>query len=67
MKVADLTPEELKSIVREAVIETLSELLERDDEGELSEAFVQRVRASLSDSSPRLPAEEVANRLGLTW
>jgi len=55
------------AIVREAVLETLSELLERDDEGELNEVFVERIRASMSDASPRIPAEEVAKRLGLTW
>lgn len=62
---ADLTPEQLKDLIREAVLETISELFEGGDEGELQEEFVERLKASLADSSPRIPAEEVAARLGL--
>jgi hypothetical protein len=68
MKVADLTPEELRTLVRESVAEALEELLGDPDEGlELKEEVKERLRRSLDQAEPSLAAEEVAKRLGLSW
>ena len=70
-KVADLTTDELRSIIREAVLETLSDLLEDPDEGlELREEVALRLEASikaLEAGEPTISAEEVARRLDLDW
>jgi hypothetical protein len=53
MKVADLTPEELRTLVRESVAEALEELLGDPDEGlELKEEVKEQLRRSLDQAEP---------------
>ena len=73
-RVADLTIQEFKELIREVVIETLetlAEVLEDPDEGlELREDILQRLERSLAEvesGAKTIPAEEVAKRLGLSW
>lgn len=71
LKVADLTVDEFRKLVREVVIQTLSGTLGDPDEGlELRDDFVPELRSSLTDveaGGKTVPAQEVAARLGLTW
>lgn len=65
MKVSDLTVDELKKLIREAVDEKFKEILFDPDTGlELRDDLVQRLEASLA-SKERIPFEEVKERLGL--
>jgi hypothetical protein len=65
MKVSDLTVDELKKLIREAVDEKLKEILFDPDKGlELRDDIVQRLEASLA-SKERIPFKEVKERLGL--
>ncbi len=65
MKVIDLTTEELKKVIRDAVDEKLEELFFDPDNGlELRDEIEQRLNASLA-SKERVPFEEVKKRLGL--
>jgi len=65
MKVTDLTIDELKKLIREAVDEKLKEILLDPDNGlELRDEVEQRLKASLA-SKERIPLEEVKKRLGL--
>jgi hypothetical protein len=65
MKISDLTVEELKKIIREAVDEKFKEMLFDPDTGlELRDDVEQRLKASLA-SKERIPFEEVKERLGL--
>jgi hypothetical protein len=65
MKVADLTIDELKKLIREAIHEQFKEMLFDPDNGlELKEEMEQRLRASLA-SKERIPLEKVKDRLGL--
>ena len=65
MKVTDLSIDELKQLIREAVEETFRELLFDPDNGlELKEEIEQRLKASLS-SKERIPLEVVKERLRL--
>ncbi len=65
MKVTDLTIDELKKIIREAVDEKFKEILFDPDNGlELRDELEQRLKASLA-SKERIPLEEVKKRLGL--
>lgn len=70
-KVADLTVQELKEIVREVIIQTLSEMMADPDAGlELREEFIQEMRRSLAEveaGGKTIPVEEVATKLGLSW
>jgi hypothetical protein len=62
MRVADLTIEELRRIIKEIMDEKFRELLFDPDEGlELKEEIEQRLRASLL-STERIPFEEVKER-----
>jgi hypothetical protein len=62
MRVADLTIEELRRIIKEILDEKFRELLFDPDEGlELKEEIEQRLRASLL-STERIPFEEVKER-----
>ena len=62
MRVADLTIEELRRIIKEIMDEKFKELLFDPDEGlELKEEIEQRLRASLL-STERTPFEEVKER-----
>jgi len=69
--VAELTVDELKEIVQEAVEQKLSEMLGDPDEGlELREEIKARLRHSLEAErrgTRGIPAQEVAAQLGLEW
>ena len=69
--VADLTIEEFKQLVREVVVQTLSEILGDSDEGlELRDDFkveLQHSLAAVEAGVKTVPAEKIAARLGLTW
>jgi signal recognition particle GTPase len=71
VKVADLRIEEFRELVREIVVQALSEALIDPDQGlELREEFVEELQRSLATSragGKTLPAREVAERLGLGW
>jgi len=65
MKVGDLTTDELKRIVRDAVDEKFEELFFDPDRGlKLRDEVEQRLNTSLA-SKERVPFEEVKKRLGL--
>jgi len=71
MKVKDLSREELKALIQEAVKEALFELLGDPDQGlELQEEVKERLKRSLEriqQGERGIPAEEVAKRAGLSW
>jgi hypothetical protein len=71
MKVKDLSSEELKALVQEAVEEVLLELLGDPDQGlELREEVQERLKRSLErvqKGERGIPAEEVARKAGLAW
>lgn len=71
MKVKDLSSEELKALIQEAVEEALFEVLGDPDQGlELREELQKRLRHSLervNRGERGTPAEEVAKRAGLSW
>lgn len=71
LTVADLTVEEFRKLVREVVIQTLSEMLGDPDEGlELRDDLADEIRSSLAcvEAGGRtVPAQEVAAKLGLSW
>ena len=68
--VADLTIDELRAIIREAVIDTLHDFAEDPDEGlELSEEFALKLEASIKAveaGQPTISAEEADRLLGLS-
>ena len=70
-KVADLTIDEFRELVHEVVIQTLSEMMIDPDEGlELRDDFVEELKQSIADvkaGGKTVPAQKVAERLGLTW
>ncbi|TSA02467.1 MAG: hypothetical protein D4R81_04760 [Nitrospiraceae bacterium] len=67
MKISDMTPDELKELVKGIVDDRLRELLGDPDLGmELGEAARARLKASLA-STERLTGDEVAEKLGLRW
>ncbi|MCY3681111.1 MAG: hypothetical protein OXH16_06925 [Gemmatimonadetes bacterium] len=69
-KVADLTIDEFRELVQEVVIQTLSEMMVDPDEGlELRDDFVEELKQSIADvkAGKTVPAQKVAERLGLTW
>ena len=69
--VADLTVEQFKDLMREVVIQTLTEVLGDPDEGlELRDDIKVRIQQSLAAlraGEKIIPAEEVAANVGLTW
>lgn len=71
LTVADLTIDEFKRLVREVVIQALSEVLGDPDEGlELRDDFKLELQRSLADveaGGKTIPAHDVSGRLGLTW
>ena len=70
-KVADLTIDEFRDLVRAVVIQTLSEMLDDPDEGlELRDDFAEELLGSLATvetGSKTTSAQKVADKLGLTW
>jgi len=69
--IADLTVEQFKDLIREVVVQTLTEVLGDPDEGlELREDIkvkIQQSLAAVKAGEKIIPAEEVATKLGLTW
>jgi hypothetical protein len=69
--VADLTIDEFKKLVQEAVKETIQNMVSDPDEGlELQDELkvrMQRSLAALQGGDKTVPAHEVAARLGLEW
>jgi hypothetical protein len=62
----DLTKEELKAFVKEAVREALDEMLADPDEGKgLTEALEQRLLRSEQNKAANLKLEDVVEELGL--
>ena len=63
---ADLTVAELRTLIRETVLEVISELIEDPDEGlELREEFVEEMERRLESDRPTIPLAEAYARLGL--
>ena len=70
MKVKDLSRDELKALIQDAVEKALVELLGDPDYGlELRKEVQERLQHSLKQrgKGPRIPAEEVAKRVGANW
>jgi len=68
MKVRDLGVEEFKVLIQEAVEEKLEEILGDPDQGlELRKKVKERLRRSLSAKTSGIPAERVAEEIGLEW
>ncbi len=69
--VGDLTVDQLKALIREVVVETLSQLLGDPDEGlVLNDEVRDQLQQSLAEvaaGGKTIPARDVAARLGLTW
>ena len=69
--VADLTVDQFKDLVREVVVQTLTEVLGDPDEGlELRDDIkvkIQQSLAAVKAGGKIIPAEKVAAKLGLTW
>ena len=70
-KVADLTIDEFRDLIRAVVIQTLSEMLNDPDEGlELRDDFAEELLGSLAvveTDGKTTSAQKVAEKLGLTW
>ena len=70
-KVADLTIDEFRELVQEVVIQTISEMMVDPDERlELRDDFVEELKQSIADvkaGGKTVPAQKVAEKLGLTW
>jgi len=71
MRVADMSVDELKTLIQETVAQTLTELLRDPDEGvELREDFESALQFSLEtvrSGGQTVAAEHVAAKLGLNW
>jgi hypothetical protein len=71
MQVKDLTVEELKLLIQETVADTLQTLLTDPDEGNVLKPEVkQELLGSLTrtrSGERGVSAEEVAQKLGLSW
>ena len=68
-KVADLTVEEFRNVIRETVAQTLAELLSDPDEGlALREELNSELLAALKEPKAQYKtAQTVADKLGLDW
>ena len=70
-KVADLSVNEFRSLIRDVVIQTLTEIFSDPDIGlELRDDIVKRLQQSLNyvqSGNRTTPAQDVAKRLGLEW
>ena len=68
-KVADLTVEEFRNVIRETVAQTLAELLSDPDEGlVLREELSSELLATLKEPKAQYKAAQtVADKLGLDW
>ena len=68
-RVADLTVDELKGVIRETVAQTLAELFNDPDEGlTLRDEFNAELLAALKEPKTQYKtAQNVAEKLGLDW
>ena len=67
MDFSQLTPEQLRELVRGLVDDRLRELMGDPDLGlPLGEALRARLKQSLT-STERISGDEIAEKLGLTW
>jgi hypothetical protein len=67
MDLSNLTPDQLKELVRGLVDDRLRELVGDPDLGlQLGEALRSRLKQSLA-STDRVSGDEVAEKLGLNW
>ncbi len=67
MNISDLTPEELKELVKGVVDDRLRELLGDPDLGmELGETVRARLKGSLA-ATDRVTGDDAAEKLGLRW
>ena len=70
-KVADLTIDEFRDLIRAVVIQTLSEILDDPDEGlELRDDFAEELQDSLNTvktGGKTASVQHVAEKLGLAW
>ena len=67
MDLSQLSPEQLKELVRGLVDDRLRELVGDPDLGlQLGEALRTRLKTSLA-STERISGDEVAEKLGLNW
>ena len=68
-KVADLTVDEFKSVIRETVAQTLAELLGDPDEGlALRKELSSELLAALKEPKAQYKtAQTIADNLGLDW
>ena len=70
-RVADLTVDEFRDLIREVATQTMVEAFADPDKGlELRENMkvsLQRSLAALEAGEETIPAEQVAARLGLEW
>ena len=71
LKVADLTIDEFRGLVRAVIIQTLSEMLDDPDEGlKLRDDFAEELLSSLAaeeTGGKTVSAQKAAGKLGLTW
>jgi signal recognition particle GTPase len=71
MKVKELTVEQFKDLVQEAIEEKLEEMIGDPDLGlELREEIKEKLRSSLSArqaGEKGIPVDEVARQAGLDW
>ncbi len=71
MKVKELSVEQLKALIQEAVEEKLQEILGDPDQGlELREEVKERLRHSLAameSGNEGIPIGQVAKEVGLEW
>jgi len=71
MKVKELTVEQFKGLIQEAIEEKLEELVGDPDLGlELREEIKERLRSSLAarqNGQKGVPLDEVARQAGLDW
>lgn len=66
MKVRELTFEQLKFLIDEAVQDKLDEILGDPDEGlEVREEIIQKLKAQRKHRKKRIPGEEVMKHYGL--
>ncbi len=68
VKVKELSVEQLKTLIQEAVEEKLQEILGDPDQGlELREEIRERIEHSLERVEQSIPIEQVAEEIGLAW
>ena len=69
--ISDLTVDQFKDLIREVVLQTLTEVLGDPDEGlELRDEIKEKITRSLAavkTGEKIIPAGEDANKLGLSW